>query len=67
MRKAWLPPSLNTTYIGKTGAAVAWRAYRDGDEATAPHLPLSALLPSRRLNTGSVLGTSHFLTANNYM
>ena len=49
-----LPPNLSTTYVGKTGAVVRWQQYRDGGGAAAPHLPLSALLPTRQLNTGSV-------------
>ena len=48
------PPSTNVSYLGKTGEIVSWRTYQDGSEASAPHLPLSALLPTRELNTGSV-------------
>jgi hypothetical protein len=49
-----VPPSTNASYLGKTGAMVTWRTYQDASEASAPHLPLSALLPTRQLNTGSV-------------
>ena len=49
-----LPPNLNATYPGKNGAAVQWRSWKDGEEAAAPHLPLSMLLPTRQLNTASV-------------
>jgi hypothetical protein len=54
MLRTGVPPSSNATYLSKTGAVVSWRAYKDSSEANAPHLPLSALLPTRALNTGSV-------------
>jgi hypothetical protein len=54
MHKTWLPPSLSMSYVGKGGAAVTWRTYICKNESAAPHLPLSALLPTRQLNTGSV-------------
>jgi len=49
-----VPPSTNSSYLGKTGVMVTWRTYQDASEASAPHLPLSALLPTRQLNTGSI-------------
>lgn len=48
------PPNGNETYVGKHGALVHWRLYHTGDQAAAPHLAMSALLPARDLNTGSV-------------
>jgi hypothetical protein len=54
MFKTAAPPFLNETYTGKTGDTVGWRPYEESAAATAPHLPLSALLPTRELNTESI-------------
>ena len=54
MMSTGMPPNGNETYVGKHGAPVRWHSYLDSDQAGAPHLPISALLPTRDLNTGSV-------------